>query len=167
MEEVQHRQPDRPLHGDGSSIRRDWILKLPRMPDKSDRKACCTAGAGAETTYSMTGLPAFCQLMSALSSLSCKLTAGDALKFCTLCNTIYLSLLSSDVASGGVKVTVCKILTVSAEFVDSWLNEAATNKDIVPGQPTVWVNVLIFYCLLLTAGAGTVQTQLSHASFHS
>ncbi len=39
--------------------------------------------------------------------------------------------------AGGVKAVVCKVLPVSAEFVDKWLVETA--RELLPSQPIVWV----------------------------
>ena len=58
VDEVQFRHAKsgvgRRLSGDGDSICFDWVLELSGLPDKSDRKACLTTGAGAQTTYSST-----------------------------------------------------------------------------------------------------------------
>jgi hypothetical protein len=39
--------------------------------------------------------------------------------------------------AGGVKAVACKVLPVSAEFVDKWLVETA--RELLPSQPIVWV----------------------------
>lgn len=58
-----------------------------------------------------------------------------------------LTLLSiGHAASGGIKAIICKVLTVSAKFVDNWMHETATAEGLLPGQPTIWVSYL-FPCL--------------------
>lgn len=46
-------------------------------------------------------------------------------------------------ASGGIQVVICKVLTVSAGFVHTWLNDTAAAKNLLPGQPTVWVRPFV------------------------
>jgi len=47
------------------------------------------------------------------------------------------SLSDTLVCAGGVKAVVCKVLKVSAEFVDEWLDKTA--RELLPIQPIIWV----------------------------
>ncbi|DBA84937.1 hypothetical protein WJX79_003597 [Trebouxia sp. C0005] len=46
--------------------------------------------------------------------------------------------LKEELSKRGVKAVVCKVLPVSAEFVDKWLVETA--RELSPSQPIVWVH---------------------------